>query len=115
MDIQGNSRHTWVRLGAVYGAVVDEKLAAVVYHAETKRGQTGGPGGNGAVADPAWYLVWSHEPHKHFQLSAPPRNAGDDLHGARGRRLRGARRGGQDHRRPGRSRQSLRSSAPGSS
>jgi len=72
MDIQGNSRHTWVRLGAVYGAVVDEKLAAVVYHAEAKRGQTGGPGGNGAVADPAWYLVWSHEPHKHFQLSAPP-------------------------------------------
>ena len=73
MDIQGQSSHTWVRLGAVYGAVVAEKLAAIVYHAEARRGQTGGPGGNGAVADPAWYLVWTHEPHKHFQLSSPPR------------------------------------------
>ncbi len=44
MDIQGKSRHTWVRLGPVYGAVVDEKLAAVVYHAEARRGVTGGPG-----------------------------------------------------------------------
>lgn len=75
MDVQGNASHTWVRLGAVYGAVVDEKLVAVVYHAEARRGQTGGPGGNGALADPAWYLVWTHEPHKHFQLAAPPRTA----------------------------------------
>jgi hypothetical protein len=73
MDIQGKSSHTWVRLGAVFGAVVDEKLAAIVYHAEFRRGVTGGPGGNGATVDPAWYLVWVHEPHKHFQLSSPPR------------------------------------------
>jgi hypothetical protein len=73
VDVQGKSSHTWVRLGAVYGAVVDEKLAAVVYHAEGRRGVTGGPGGNGAVSDPAWYLVWVHDPHKHFQLSSPPR------------------------------------------
>jgi hypothetical protein len=73
MDIQGNSKHTWVRLGAVYGAVVDEKLAAIVYHAEFRRGLTGGPGGNGSTVDPAWYLVWVHDPHKHFQLSSPPR------------------------------------------
>ena len=73
MDIEGKSIHTWVRLGAVYGAVVDGKLAAVVYHAEARRGLTGGPGGNGAAVDPAWYLVWAHEPHKHFQLSSPPR------------------------------------------
>lgn len=73
MDIEGKSIHTWVRLGAVYGAVVDNKLAAIVYHAEARRGLTGGPGGNGAAVEPAWYLVWSHEPHKHFQLSSPPR------------------------------------------
>ena len=75
MDMQGKSIHTWVRLGAVYGAVVEEKLAAIVYHAEARRGQTGGPGGNGATVEPAWYLVWVHEPHKHFQLSSPPRTA----------------------------------------
>ena len=75
MDIQGKSSHTWVRLGAVYGAVVQERLAAIVYHAEARRGQAGGPGGNGAPVDPAWYLVWVHEPHKHFQLSSPPRTA----------------------------------------
>lgn len=74
MDIEGTSSHTWVRLGAVYGAVVEDRLAAIVYHAEARRGRTSGPGGNGAVADPAWFLVWAHEPHKHFQLSAPPRN-----------------------------------------
>jgi hypothetical protein len=73
MDMQGKSIHTWVRLGAVYGAVVEEKLAAIVYHAEARRGLTGGPGGNGATVEPAWYLVWAHEPHKHFQLSSPPR------------------------------------------
>ena len=73
MDMQGKSRHTWVRLGAVYGAVADDKLAAIVYHAEGRRGATGGPGGNGATVDPAWYLVWSHEPHKHFPLQSPPR------------------------------------------
>ncbi len=75
MDMQGNSTHTWVRLGAVHGAVVEEKLAAIVYHAEARRGLTGGPGGNGATVEPAWYLVWVHDPHKHFQLSSPPRNA----------------------------------------
>ena len=74
MDIQGKSSHTWVRLGPVYGAVVQETLAAIVYHADARRGQTGGPGGNGKTVDPAWYLVWSHEPHKHYQLQAPPRN-----------------------------------------
>ncbi len=74
MDIQGNASHTWVRLGPVYGAVAEGKLAAVVYHAEARRGVTGGPGGNGQTVQPAWYLVWSHEPHKHFQLAAPPRN-----------------------------------------
>lgn len=73
MDMEGKSSHTWVRLGPVYGAVVENKLAALVYHAEAKRGLTGGPGGNGTVADPAWYLVWVHEPHRHFQLSSPPR------------------------------------------
>jgi len=75
MDIEGKSSHTWVRLGAVYGAVVQDKLAAIVYHAEARRGLTGGPGGNGAAVEPAWYLVWVHEPHKHFQLSAAPRKA----------------------------------------
>ncbi|MGH8571053.1 MAG: hypothetical protein ACREX8_00555 [Gammaproteobacteria bacterium] len=75
MDAQDKSIHTWVRLGAVYGAVVDDKLAAIVYHAEARRGLTGGPGGNGTTVDPAWYLVWAHEPHKHFQLSSPPRTA----------------------------------------
>jgi len=74
MDMQGKSSHTWVRLGAVYGAVVAEKLAAIVYHAEARRGLTGGPGGNGATVEPAWYLVWAHDPHKHFQLSSPPRS-----------------------------------------
>ncbi len=75
METESQKSHTWVRLGAVYGAVVAEKLAAIVYHAEARRGQTGGPGGNGAVMDPAWFLVWTHEPHRHFQLSATPRTA----------------------------------------
>jgi hypothetical protein len=75
MDIQGKSKHTWVRLGAVYGAVVDNKLAAIVYHALARRGLTGGPGGNGSTVEPAWYLVWSHEPHRHFQLSSPPQKS----------------------------------------
>ncbi len=73
MGIEDKSSHTWVRLGPVYGAVVENRLAAIVYHAEAKRGLTGGPGGNGTVSDPAWYLVWVHEPHRHFQLSSPPR------------------------------------------
>lgn len=75
MEAESKKSHTWVRIGAVYGAVVAGKMAAVVYHAEARRGQTGGPGGNGAVIDPAWFLVWTHEPHRHFQLKAPPRSA----------------------------------------
>ena len=54
MDMEGKSSHTWVRLGPVYGAVVENKLAAVLYNAEAGRGLTGGPGGNGRVADPGW-------------------------------------------------------------
>jgi len=73
MEAEAGQSHTWVRLGPVYGAVAADRIAAIVYHAEARRGRTGGPGGNGAVVDPAWYLVWSHEPHRHFQLSAPPR------------------------------------------
>jgi len=75
MEAESKQSHTWVRIGAVYGAVVAGKMAAVVYHAEARRGQTGGPGGNGTVMDPAWFLVWTNEPHRHLQLSAPPRTA----------------------------------------
>jgi hypothetical protein len=66
-------KHSWVRIGTVYGAVVAEKIAALVYHAGVQRGEQAGRGGDAerAEAGPGWYLVWANEPHRHYQLSAP--------------------------------------------
>lgn len=73
---ESKQNHSWVPIGTTYGAVVSERIVALVYHARERRGEVGGPGGNGAVAEPAWFLVWTDEPHRHFQLSAPPGTAG---------------------------------------
>jgi len=71
-------KHSWVRIGTVYGAVVAEKIAALVYHAGVQRGEQAGRGGDAeqAEAGPGWYLVWVNEPHRHYQLSAPAPRTG---------------------------------------
>lgn len=71
MQAESEPSHSWVPIGTTYGAVVSEKIVALVYHANERRGKVGGPGGNGALAEAAWFLVWTEEPHRHFQLSAP--------------------------------------------
>lgn len=70
--------HSWVRIGATYGAVVAEKITALVYHAGVQRGEQAGRGGDAeqAEAGPGWYLVWANEPHRHYQLAAPAPEAG---------------------------------------
>ena len=70
MEAQSKPRHSWVRIGATYGAVVSEKIVALVYHSQDQRGEVGGPGGEQVASGPAWFLVWTDEPHRHFQLSA---------------------------------------------
>ena len=76
MHAESKQSHSWVRIGATYGAVVDERIAALVYHADARPGEVGGAGGERDMVDPAWFLVWTDEPHRHFQLKAPPARAG---------------------------------------
>ena len=75
MQPEREPSHSWVKIGATYGAVVEDEIAALVYHAEAKRGRRGGPGGDGALTDAGWFLVWTHEPHRHFQLASPHQTA----------------------------------------
>ena len=72
MPAQPSQSHSWVRLGPTYGAVADGKIVALVYHADARPGEVGGPGGDRATTDPAWFIVWTDEPHRHYQLAAPP-------------------------------------------
>lgn len=76
MTAQSNQSHTWVRIGTTYAAVVTGKIAALVYHAGVQRGTQRESGAEQAEAGPGWYLVWVDEPHRHYQLSAPPAPAG---------------------------------------
>lgn len=72
MPAQPNQSHSWVRIGPTYAAVADGKIVALVYHSDARQGEVGGPGGDKATTDAAWFLVWTDEPHRHYQLSAPP-------------------------------------------
>ncbi len=72
MQAESKQSHSWVRIGTTYGAVVDDRIVALVYHADARRGEVGGPGGDRGLAEPAWFLVWTDDPHRHFQLEAPP-------------------------------------------
>ncbi len=72
MHAESEQSHSWVRLGEVFGAVAEGRLVAVVYQAVAQRGRLGGPGGDAALTDPGWYLVWTDEPHRHYQLATPP-------------------------------------------
>jgi len=75
MEAESKPGHSWVRIGATYGAVVSEKIVALVYHAQGQRGEVGGNGEETSTG-PAWFLVWTDEPHRHFQLAAPPATPG---------------------------------------
>ena len=68
-EAEPEQTHTWVRTGATYGAVADGKIVALVYHAAAQHGE--GEGGDRATG-PGWFLVWTHEPHRHLQLPSPP-------------------------------------------
>jgi hypothetical protein len=76
MTPESKQSHSWVRIGATYGGVVDGAITALVYQTAAQRGNKGGPGGEQAEAGPGWYLVWVDEPHRHFQLSAHRARAG---------------------------------------
>lgn len=76
MQAESKQGHTWVRIGASYGAVVGDKIAALVYHGDAQPGEIGGPGGDPTVTDAGWFLVWTHDPHHHFQLATPAATAG---------------------------------------
>ena len=76
MEPESPPNHSWVPVGTAYGAVVSDRIVALVYHSRERRGDVGGPGGNRAVAKPAWFIVWTDEPHRHFELSAPAATAG---------------------------------------
>ena len=71
MTAEPEQSHSWVRIGATYGAVVAGKITVLVYYAGAQRGEQGRPGGDQAQAGPGWYLVWVDEPHRHYQLSSP--------------------------------------------
>ncbi len=76
MSPQPNRSHSWVHIGTTYAAVAEGKIVALLYHADARRGEVGGPGGDRATTEPAWFIVWVDEPHRHYQLSAPPAPAG---------------------------------------
>jgi len=76
MSEESKQSHSWVPIGPAYAAVIDDAIAALVYHATVQRGRQGGPGGDQQEAGPGWYLVWVEEPHRHYQLTAPPPRAG---------------------------------------
>ncbi len=78
MTTESDQSHSWVRIGATYAGVVAETMVVLVYHAGVQRGKQAGPAGDEAEAEagPGWYLVWVDEPHRHYQLSAPPAPAG---------------------------------------
>ncbi len=76
MTAESRQSHSWVRIGSTYGAVAEEVIVALVYHARAQRGNQGGPGGDQVEAGAGWYLVWVDEPHRHHQLTASAARAG---------------------------------------
>ena len=76
MTSEPRQSHSWVRIGAIYGAVVAGTIAALVYHAGVQRGEQASSSGEQAEAGPGWYLVWVDEPHRHYQLATPAPRVG---------------------------------------